>query len=144
VPAQNGVRRHDRGDIGQQPAAQAMPELGEASPLGVIETQAPPCQLRLQHSILFPQKRNYILLLALQPTAEHRHHELKRKHRRSLRQQRDPSWDTTGSRPTEGRLGIDDPVGVEESIDERSPGRRLMQVRAVAGEVEFVTVVRVS
>jgi hypothetical protein len=43
-----------RGDIGQQPAAQAMPELGEAAPLGVIETQATPCQLRLQHSLLFP------------------------------------------------------------------------------------------
>jgi len=58
-----------------------MAELGEASPFGVIETQAPPCQLRLQHSILFSQERNHVLLLALQPAAQHRPHELERKHR---------------------------------------------------------------
>jgi hypothetical protein len=58
-----------------------MAELGEASPLRVIETQARPFQPRLQHSILFPQERDRILLLTLQPAAQHRHHELKRKHR---------------------------------------------------------------
>ena len=72
-------------------------QLGEASPVGVIETQAPPFQLPLRNSILFAQGRNHVLLLALQPAAQRRHHELKRKHRRSPRQRRDPRWDTTGS-----------------------------------------------
>jgi hypothetical protein len=56
-------------------------ELGEASPLRVIEAQAPSFQRRRQHSILFPRERDRILPLTLQPAAQHRHHELKRKHR---------------------------------------------------------------
>jgi hypothetical protein len=63
VPPQDGVRSDNRGDVGQQSAAQAMAERGEASPLRVIETQALPFQPRLQHSILFPQERDRILLL---------------------------------------------------------------------------------
>ena len=58
-----------------------MAELGEASPLRVIEAQALSFQPRLQHSILFQQERDRILLLTLQPVAQHRQHELKRKHR---------------------------------------------------------------
>ena len=57
-----------------------MAELGEAAPLRVIETQALSFEPRLQNSILFPQERDRILLLTLQPAAWHRHHELKRKH----------------------------------------------------------------
>jgi hypothetical protein len=56
VPAQDGVRGHDRGDVGQQAAAQAMAEFGETSPLGVIETPAPPFQPRFQYSVLFPEE----------------------------------------------------------------------------------------
>jgi hypothetical protein len=44
VPAQDRVRRHNRGDVAQQSAAQAMAELGETLPLRVIETQALPFQ----------------------------------------------------------------------------------------------------
>jgi hypothetical protein len=58
-----------------------MTTLGEASPLGVIEMQAPPFQSRVQHAILFLQERDHVLLLARQPAAQHRHHELKRNHR---------------------------------------------------------------
>jgi hypothetical protein len=65
----------------RQSAAQAMAELGETSPLPVIETQALPFQTGLQHSILFPQECDHILLLTLHPAAQHRHHQLKRKHR---------------------------------------------------------------
>ena len=49
-----------------------------------------------------------------------------------------------GGRPTEGRLGVDDPVGLEERVDEGVPLRRVAQVLAAAGEVEFVPVVRAS
>ena len=75
------VRGHNRGDVTQQSAAQAMAELGEASPLRVMKAQAPPFQPRLQHSILFPQERDRILLLTLQRAAQYRHHQLKGKHR---------------------------------------------------------------
>jgi hypothetical protein len=81
VPAQDRVRRHNRGDVAQQSAAQAMAELGETLPFRVIETQALPFQPRLQHSILFSKECDRILLLTLQPAAQHRHHQLKRKHR---------------------------------------------------------------
>lgn len=81
VPAQDRVRRHNRGDVAQQSAAQAMAELGETLPLRVIETQALPFQPRLQNAILFPKECDHILLLTVQSAAQHRHHQLKRKHR---------------------------------------------------------------
>jgi hypothetical protein len=62
-------------------AAQAMAEFGEPSPLGVIETQAPPFQPRFQYSVLFPEKRDRVLLLAQQPAAQYCHYEVKRRHR---------------------------------------------------------------
>ena len=43
-----------------------------------------------------------------------------------------------GGRATEGRLRVDDPVGLEERIDEGVPLRRVAQVLGGAGEVEFV------
>ena len=45
-------------------------------------------------------------------------------------------------RAAEGRLGIDDPVGLEERVDEGVPLRRVAQRRGGAREVELVTVVR--
>src|SRR4051794_4714761 len=44
--------------------------------------------------------------------------------------------------PTKGGFGIDDPVGVEERVDEGVPLGRVAQGRGGAGEVERVTVVR--
>ena len=43
-----------------------------------------------------------------------------------------------GGRAAEGRLGVDDPVGLEEGVDEGAPLRRVSQVLGGAGEVEFV------
>ncbi len=43
-----------------------------------------------------------------------------------------------GGRATEGRLGVDDPVGLEERVDEGAPRGRGPQVLAAAGEVELV------
>jgi hypothetical protein len=72
VPAKNGVRRHDRRDVGQQRAAQAVAQLGEPSTLMIIETQASPLKPRLQHSILFAQERDHVLCLPETPYASHR------------------------------------------------------------------------
>ena len=80
MPAQNRVRRHDRRDARQQPAAQAMAQFGEASSFVVIQTQSPSLEPRLQHAILFAQERDDVLLLALKPATQHGDQELKRKH----------------------------------------------------------------
>jgi transposase InsO family protein len=73
-----------------------MAKFGETSPLRVIETQGAALPAAPQYSILFPQKRDHVLLRALQPAEEHRQHDLSPKHRRSLPQCRDPRWNTTG------------------------------------------------
>ena len=47
-----------------------------------------------------------------------------------------------GGRSAEGRLRVDDPVRLEERIDEGVPLRRVAQVLGGAGEIEFVPGVR--
>src|SRR5687768_15311369 len=94
VPAQDGVWAHQRGDISEQPTAQAVAERRETSSFVVIEAQ-PSLEPRLQDAILFTEERDDVRLLALQPPAEHRHDKVKRKHGRSLCQRPDPAWDTT-------------------------------------------------
>ena len=47
-------------------------------------------------------------------------------------------------RAAEGRLGVDDPVRVEEGVDEGMPLRRVAQELAAPGEIEFVPVVRAA
>ena len=49
-----------------------------------------------------------------------------------------------GGRPTEGRLRVDDPVGLEERIDEGVPLRRVAQVLGATGEVQVSTSVGAS
>jgi len=80
MPAKNRVGRHNRCDVGQQPAAHAMAQYGEASTLTVVEAQASCLEPRLSERVLFAQARDYVLLLALKPPTQHRNHELKRKH----------------------------------------------------------------
>ena len=45
-------------------------------------------------------------------------------------------------RPTEGRLGIDDPVGLEERVDERVPLGRIAQALGRAREIEAAACIR--
>jgi hypothetical protein len=49
-----------------------------------------------------------------------------------------------GGGPTEGRFGIDDPVGLEERVDEGLPRSGVAEVLAPPSEIEFVPVVRPS
>src|SRR2546425_296012 len=46
--------------------------------------------------------------------------------------------------PTEGRLRVDDPVGVEKPIDEGAPTGGVAECRRGAGEVELVAHVRTA
>jgi hypothetical protein len=71
VPTQNGVRRHDRRNLRQQPATETLPQLGEASALAVVETQEPPGEPGFQQSILVAQERNDVGLLTIEPVLSH-------------------------------------------------------------------------
>ena len=55
-----------------------------------------------------------------------------------------PEIPQDGSRPAEGRLGVDDSVGLEEGVDEGSPGRTIAQVLTATDKIEFTPVVRTS
>jgi hypothetical protein len=44
-----------------------VPQFAEATPLVVLETQAPSAEPGLQNSILFSQKRDQICLLTMKP-----------------------------------------------------------------------------
>ena len=47
-------------------------------------------------------------------------------------------WPEHGGRATEGRLRVDDPVRLEERIDEGVPLRRVAQVLGGAGQIELI------
>ncbi len=49
-----------------------------------------------------------------------------------------PDVPQDGAGTTEGRLGVDDPVGLEECVDASSPRRPGAQMLAAARQVEFV------
>jgi hypothetical protein len=67
VPSENRVRRHERRDLLQHAASQALPQHPETSALIVVESELPGAQLRLQHAILFAKERDHITLLDLEP-----------------------------------------------------------------------------
>ena len=91
-------------DPREQAAAKAVPQFAEASPLAVVETQAPSTEPGLQNSILFPQERDQICLLTMKPRT-HRHDEpLKRSHARSLGDRVDPVVGHHGPARTVGTL----------------------------------------
>ena len=58
-----------------------MSQFGKAAALVVIQTQSPSFKPRRQDPVLLAEERDHVRLLLLKPTAEHRHHELERKHR---------------------------------------------------------------
>jgi hypothetical protein len=60
-----------RVDSAQQPAPQAMAEFREAPTLVVLETQPTSLKTYLQHTILFAEKRDHVLVFTLSPSAQH-------------------------------------------------------------------------
>jgi hypothetical protein len=72
VPQKNGVGRHEGRDSARQLAAQAMAEFCEAPALVVVETQPLSLKTDLQHTILFAEKRDHVLVFTLSPSAQHR------------------------------------------------------------------------
>lgn len=55
-----------------------------------------------------------------------------------------PEIPQDGGSAAEGGLGVDDPVSLEERIDESPPRRRVSEVLIAAGQLELVPVVRPS
>ena len=67
VPPENGVRRDDRRDFREDPAAQALSDDSKMPTVFIIQPQPPPVQLRFQDSVLFAQEFDDIVLLPLEP-----------------------------------------------------------------------------
>ena len=70
MPPENRVRRDDRGDLGEEPAAETLTDDREASTLVVIQPQPVPLQLRFQDAILFPEELDDVALLPFEPAEQ--------------------------------------------------------------------------
>jgi len=70
VPPQEGVRRHDRGDLTQRSTSQPERAHGEPASVVIREAQASPTQLRAQDAILFNEVGERLALLTI-PPADH-------------------------------------------------------------------------
>jgi hypothetical protein len=78
-----------------------MAEFREAPTLVVLKTQPPSFKTDLQHTILFAEKRDRVLVFTLSPSAQDREDELERRHGpQSTSDVVDPPWDTTPLRMT--------------------------------------------
>ena len=86
MPSQNGARRHDGDDAGEEAAAETVAQLPKASTLTVVQTQTPTLEACLQHAVLLAEEGDHGVLFALPPCDKHGHEDVKRKHGRSLRQ----------------------------------------------------------
>jgi hypothetical protein len=78
VPRQQRVRRHDRGELAQQPSAQRPGLRGESTTLIVREAQASGSTLLAQDAVLFVQIVDDVALLLVDPTGERDQDELQR------------------------------------------------------------------
>jgi hypothetical protein len=70
VPRQQRIRRHDRGDLAQQPPSQCPGFRGEPTPLVVGEAQPPGADLFAQDTVLFLEIIDDVLLLLVDPARE--------------------------------------------------------------------------
>jgi hypothetical protein len=60
MPSQNGVRRHDGYDAGEELAAQAMSQFPKTPPLAVIQPESLTRKACLQHAVLFAKERDRV------------------------------------------------------------------------------------
>ena len=88
VPTQNRVCGGNRWHLHQCGTSQLVSQLSQTPPFLITELQASLAQVRPQHSVLFPQERDDLSLLAPDPTAQGPDEPLELKHRRILRQPR--------------------------------------------------------
>ena len=106
MPAENRVWCDDRRHLLEQTTPQSVPQFAEATPLVVLETQAPSAEPGLQNSILFSQKRDQICLLTMKPRTYRHDEQLKRSHARSLGNRVDPVVGHHGSLVSELQVAM--------------------------------------
>ena len=130
---------HARGPTGVREKAR-LPNADEAARQDVLDEAAEKLHRGERHraplvavGVVLPLKRDAVAIEGEQPMIADRH-----------AMGIAPEVAQDGGRATEGRLGVDDPVGLEERVDEGVPLRRVAQVLGGAGEVEFVLVVRAA
>jgi hypothetical protein len=70
VPAQDGVGRHEGGDLAQEPSPESAAFGGETSALVVGEPEAAALQPPLEDPVLLDQVFDDVLLVAVDPTCE--------------------------------------------------------------------------
>ena len=82
-----------------------MAEFCETPTLVVIEPPPLPLKTDLQHTILFAEKRDRVLVFTRSPSAQHREDELERRHGpKSTSEVVDRRWDTTRASTTDGSM----------------------------------------
>ena len=79
MPAQQRVRRRDRGDLPQRGTAHPVRPRSQASAIVVGEAQSPGPQLVPQEPGLFNQVCDGLPLPAIQPAGQHVQHDLQRR-----------------------------------------------------------------
>jgi len=86
MPSENGVWRHDRRALGEQPTTEAVSDGCETSPLMVAQPHPMTAQLCLEYPVLFAEELVDIALLLFQPAAQRPDHQVQWDHACSLRQ----------------------------------------------------------
>ena len=76
VPCQQRIRRHDRGELAQQPSSQCPGFRGEPTALVVSEAQATGAELFPQDAVLFLKIVDDVALLLVDPAGERDQDEL--------------------------------------------------------------------
>jgi hypothetical protein len=77
MPSQNRVRGDDRGDLAQDAPSEPVAQDRQPPPIVIHQLEPLPTQLASKDPILFNQIRQGASLLAIQPTSQHREHDLK-------------------------------------------------------------------
>ena len=78
MPAQQGVRRRDRGDLPQDRTADSVCSGGQPPAIVVRETQSTSAKLTAQEPVLFHEVGDGLPLPAVQPTGQHTEHHMQR------------------------------------------------------------------
>jgi hypothetical protein len=76
MPAQDRVRRHDRGHSPQEPSAQPMPLRREPAALVVRQSEALALQLLSENVVLLYEVLDEVLLVAVNPSGERHEQQL--------------------------------------------------------------------
>jgi hypothetical protein len=77
MPAQQGIRRRDRGDLPQGRTADPVSSGGQSSAIVISQTQSPVSELSTQEPVFFDQVADRLPLPTLEPAGQHAQDHLK-------------------------------------------------------------------